>query len=163
MDSHFLSSICRIGAPRVHGCTHSDSSVYMASTFGYLRITARLGCSSAWPCRKCAAELVSTRRIDRLGCCDNPLMMLGIFIVATDPDAASRRCTLPSLRAADTSCAGLLEESSLRCGMAMAIIQWIIAAANTELRRIDAMPWFWILDRTTSILMRQRVYRGLIH
>lgn len=27
------------------------------------------------------------------------------------------------------------------------IIQWTIAAVNTELRRIIAMPWFWILDR----------------
>lgn len=44
------------------------------------------------------ANLVRMTMIERFGWCDRDWRMLGILIDATEPDAASNRCALPSLR-----------------------------------------------------------------
>ena len=65
------------------------------------RRDCRCGCSADWPARKFVADWVRRRIMERLGCEERADSMLGIFIVATEPEAARRRCFLPSAAWAD--------------------------------------------------------------
>lgn len=69
----------------------------MPSTLGISWRDWRVGCSGLWPARKLVADLVRTRRMEREGWWESDCSMRGIFMVATEPDAASRRCFFPSL------------------------------------------------------------------
>lgn len=56
------------------------------------------GCSADWPARKWAAEAVRMRRIERRGRWARAVIIVGILIVATEPEAQRSRCDLPSWR-----------------------------------------------------------------
>ena len=84
--AHFLSSMCKIGAPRVQAGDHSEASLYIPSTFGKRAISAKVGCSVDCPSRNFDADAVKTRRIDRFLRDARALMMGTILMVATDLD-----------------------------------------------------------------------------
>lgn len=76
----------------------------MPSTPGMSESSSRSGCSGAWPARNWAEGFVRMRRIDIGGeglegsFLSRARIILGIFIVATEPEAARRIWILLSLR-----------------------------------------------------------------
>ena len=55
-----------------------------------------MGCSSDCPAKKCLADCVRIIRMDSLFLVGKGLAISGIFMTATDPLSARRRCALPS-------------------------------------------------------------------
>lgn len=99
----------RILAERVQGASdgHSSASRWMPSTLGMDRRVERGGWEGDCPARKWVADEVRMRRIERLGWVEREERMRGILMVATEPEAARRRCFLPSEREAETVSAGV--------------------------------------------------------
>lgn len=99
------SSICRIASPRFHGSRHSSASTYTPSTHGIDRSEDTGGCSRDWPARKRVADGVSSTRMLSSWLLflwewrsARASMISGSLIVATEPEAARRRCFLLSRR-----------------------------------------------------------------
>jgi len=69
-------------------------------------------------------------RMDRLlSCLDRALMISGILMVATEPEAARRRCLRPSLRAA-TRLLSELDRSRTWWASCWLLMFWSIVAAS---------------------------------